>query len=81
MIFPCTHPISDSQLHEFCIFRSPVQHDRFSVYALDHLGNKLFCYAINKSHEACVLEMMEAYRLYSVAYEQHQEILLEDDDF
>ena len=81
MIYPCTHPILDDMIYEFCIFRSPVQHDRFNVYALDCMGSKLFCYAVDKTHEDAVVYMMEAYRLYSVGYQQHTEILLEDDDF
>jgi hypothetical protein len=51
------------------------------VYALDCFGDKLFCYAVDKSLEDAGLYMMEAYRLYSVGYQQHTESLLEDDDF
>jgi hypothetical protein len=75
MIYPCTHPLNTSQIWEFCTYRSPFQNNKFSVYALDHLGNKLLCYAINLDMEEAHQKMLEANRLYDV----QEEIYLLDD--
>jgi hypothetical protein len=75
MIYPCTQPLTDIMIWEFKTFRSPIQNNKFSVYALDHLGNKLLCYAINLEMNAAHSKMFEANRLYDI----QEEISLLDD--